>query len=522
MRGKALMRVLVAGLILGWAAATASAAVKLPALFSDNLVLQRDQPVPVWGWAQPEEEITVTVAGQSATAKAGKDGRWQAKLPKLSAGGPHEMFVKGSGGDAVTLKNVLVGEVWLCSGQSNMEWPVIASDNGKEEVASAKYPKIRLFNVQKKTAEEPQADCKGNWAECSPQSVPGFSAVGYFFIREIYRDLDVPVAMIGSSWGGTPAEAWTSRKALESEPSLKPMLDRFQKEVADYNPEAAKARYEKDLAAWKKAEAKAKADGKKFNAWRPQLQQDPRFSPNSPSTLYNGMIAPVVPYAIRGAIWYQGESNCSRAFQYRTLFPLMIRNWREVWGEGDFPFGVVQLAPYKYNQSGIGTTCAELREAQTITMQKVPNVGMAVTMDIGNVRDIHPKNKQEVGRRLALWALAKVYGKELVYSGPIYKSMTGEGSKIRIHFDHAAGGLKTRDGKAPSDFAIAGADQKFSPATATIEGDTVVVQNAEVAQPVAVRYGWQDDAEPNLANQAGLPASPFRTDTWKGVTDGNK
>lgn len=457
------------------AVSAAWAEVRLPALFSDHLVLQRQQAVPVWGWADPGEQVIVACAGQSAECKADAKGRWKVTLAPLSTPGPHELVVRGKT-SAVTLRDVLVGEVWVCSGQSNMEWSVAVSANAPEEAAAAHYPQIRMFTVQKKVADLPQDDCAGAWAVCSPQSVPRFSAVGYFFARHLHRELGVPVGMINSSWGGTPADSWISRKALESVPSLRPLLERWEK-----NPD-------------------------KKNPWRP-------------AALYNGMIAPLVPYALRGAIWYQGESNVGRAYQYRLLMPLLIGDWRRAWGQGDFPFGMVQLAPFSYGPAG-EIACAELREAQALTTQNTPHVGMAVTMDIGNPKDIHPKNKQEVGRRLALWALAKVYGKQLVYSGPIYKSMSIEGNKARIHFDHIGSGLATRDGKAPSHFAVAGADQKFFPAEATLDGNTVVVHSAQVPQPVAVRYAWKDDAEPNLMNREGLPASPFRTDQWKGVTEG--
>lgn len=451
------------------------AEVRLPAIFSDHVVLQRQQAVPVWGWADPGEEITVACAGQTASCKAGADGRWRVALAPLAEPGPHELVVSGKA-STLRLKDVLVGEVWVCSGQSNMQWTVSASANAQEEAAAANYPKIRMFTVQRRTAETPQDDCTGTWAVCDPQTVPQFSAVGYFFARHLHRELNVPVGMINSSWGGTPAESWISRKALESVPALRPLLERWEK-----NPD-------------------------KKTPWRP-------------ACLYNGMIAPLVPYAMRGAIWYQGESNVGRAYQYRILMPLLIADWRRAWGQGDFPFGMVQLAPYRYGPAG-EIACAELREAQTLTMQNTPNVGMAVTMDIGNPKDIHPKNKQEVGRRLGLWALAKVYGRDLIYSGPIYKSMTVEGNKVRISFDHCGSGLATRDGKPPSHFAVAGADQKFYPAQATLDGNTVVVHSPQVSQPVAVRYAWKDDAEPNLMNREGLPASPFRTDQWKGVTEG--
>ncbi|MCR4414082.1 MAG: sialate O-acetylesterase [Thermoguttaceae bacterium] len=457
------------------AAAVAMAAPRLPAVFSDNMVLQRGQALPVWGWAEPGEEVVVGLAGQSAKATACKAGKWQVKLAAMEAGGPHELVVQGKD-KSIAVKNVLVGEVWVCSGQSNMEWPVAASVNAPEEAAAANFPQIRMFTVAKKVADQPQDDCQGSWTVCSPQTVPGFSAVGYFFARKLHQDLGVPVGMINASWGGTPAESWTSRKALESESCTVPILQRWEKNTDQKNP------------------------------WRP-------------ASLYNGMIAPVVPYAIRGAIWYQGESNIGRAWQYRTLMPLLIRDWRAAWGQGDFPFGLVQLAPFTYGPAA-AIQCAELREAQTLTVLNTPNVGMAVTMDIGNPKDIHPKNKQDVGKRLGLWALAKVYGKPVVYSGPMYKSMAVEGNKVRIRFDHVGSGLVTRDGKAPTHFTVAGADQKFHPATAAIDGDSVVVHSDQVPQPVAVRYAWKDDDEPNLANKEGLPASPFRTDSWKSLTEG--
>jgi sialate O-acetylesterase len=467
MRQQSLVRIAICCLLVtGWTA-VAAGAVKLPAVIGEKMVLQRGRPVPVWGWADKGEEVTVTVAGQTLRAKAGDDGRWMVVLAKLDVGPPLEMTVKGSSGSAVTLKNILVGEVWVASGQSNMEMGVAGCKDAQQEIAAAKYPNIRLFTVVKKKAAEPQTDCSGDWKECSPATVANFSATAYYFGRQLYKELKVPVGLIHTSWGGTPAQFWTSRKALEANPLLKPL-----------------ARGES-------------------------------------SCLYNGMIAPLIPYAIRGAIWYQGESNVGGAYQYRTLFPAMIANWRADWGEGDFPFGFVQIAPFGYsaNWKTNPAACAELWEAQLMTLKSVPNTGMAVTMDIGDLKDIHPKNKQEVGRRLALWALAQVYGRELVYSGPIYKSMTVEGNKIRLQFDHVGGGLMASDGKPLTEFTIAGADQKFVPAKATIDGDSIVVQSDQVAEPVAVRYAWRDVATPNLVNKEGLPASPFRTDTWKGVTE---
>jgi sialate O-acetylesterase len=461
--------------ILGWAS-LAPAAVKLPAIFGDNMVLQRGQPIPVWGWADKGEEVTVALADQKQTIKAGDDGRWKLALSKLDVGDPLTLTVQGSSGNEITLKNILVGEVWLCSGQSNMQMGVGGCKNAQEEIAAADHPQIRLFLVEIAKAAEPAADVKGDWKPCSPQCVGGFSATAYFFGRYLHKELNVPIGLIASSVGGTPAEFWTSRKALEANPALKPM-----------------------------AQGEA-------------------------SCLYNGMIAPLVPFAIRGAIWYQGEANVGAAFKYRTLFPAMIADWRGQWGQGDFPFGFVQIAPFGYGVWGMNpAACAELWEAQRMTLDASPNTGMAVTVDIAdnelihpkndNFEGIHPKNKQDAGKRLALWALAKVYGRDLVYSGPIYKSMAVEGGKIRLQFDHLGGGLAARDGKPLSDFTIAGEDQKFVPAAAEIDGDTIVVHGDQVAKPVAVRYAWREDATPNLSNKAGLPASPFRTDSWKGVTE---
>ncbi len=455
----------------------ALSAIKLPAVIGDNMVLQRDMPVPIWGWADKGEEVTVSVAGQTLSAKASDDGRWKVILAKLGVGQPLEMTIKGSSGNVITLKNILVGEVWVGSGQSNMQMGVNSCKDAPKEIAEAKYPNIRLFTVPNKKAAEPQTNCEGQWVECSPASVPGFSAAAYFFGRQLHKELNVPVGLINTSWGGSPAQWWTSRKTLESIDSLKSLVG------------------------------------------------------GESSSLYNAMIAPLIPYAIRGAIWYQGEANVGGAYQYRTLFPAMIANWRADWGQGDFPFGYVQIAPFAGYSEDWGANpaaCAELWEAQTMTLKLSPNTGMAVTVDIADVdfihpknkdyRGIHPTNKQDVGRRLALWALAKVYGKDLVYSGPIYKSMTVEGNKIRLQFDHVGGGLIASDGKPLTYFTIAGADQKFVPATAVIDGNSLVVGSDQVPQPVAVRFAWRDDATPNLASKEGLPASPFRTDTWKGVT----
>ncbi len=484
----------LAGLLLGAAASVAD--VKLPAIIGSNMVLQRDMPLPIWGWAEAGEEISVSIAGQTQKTTAGADGKWNVKLSALKVSDqPLTMTVKGK--NSLELTNILVGEVWLASGQSNMQWSVNSSMNPKEEIKAANYPKLRLFSAKITSQRQPQKDTEGKWSECTPATATHFSAVGYFFGRHLHKELNVPVAIIHSSLGGTLCEAWTKQEVLESDPDFKPILDR------QVNADAA--------------EKKAK-----------EANQDPKkkipaaWHANSPTGLYNGMIAPLVPFGIRGAIWYQGESNLGRAEQYRKLFPAMIRNWRQDWNQGDFPFLFVQLAPFRYGGQD-PATYAELCEAQTMTLTTSPNTGMAVTNDIGNLKDIHPNNKQDVGKRLALNALAKVYGqKDLVYSGPIYKSMEKKDGKIVLHFDHVGGGLKVRGGGELSSFTIAGADQKFSPAKAEIVGGTVVVSSPDVADPVAVRYAWRDDATPNLMNAEGLPASLFRTDTFKGLTDGKK
>jgi sialate O-acetylesterase len=519
MRRWPILNIAVSALLAVFSTLVAQAEVKLPAVISDNMVLQAGKPVVIWGWDDPRQQVTVVctsagAAARSAAVQADQDGRWQVTLPAFTAGQALEISAK-DGTSVKTVKNVLVGEVWVASGQSNMQWSVRQSDNFEQEAAAAKYPKLRMFSVTRETADEPKRDCQGRWVECSPETVGDFSAAGYFFGRHLHKELKVPVGVINTSWGGTAAEAWTSRPVLAAEPSMKPLLDRWVRQIAD--ADKVVAFNAKLLDDWKAAVAKAKAE-KKPVPKMPRLVTDPRKSPNRPASLYNAMIVPLLPYAIRGAIWYQGESNHTRAWEYRTLFPLMIRNWRQAWGQGDFPFGFVQLAPFNYHNEPF--YCAELREAQRLTLKALRNTGMAVTMDIGNPKDIHPKNKQEVGRRLGLWAMATVYGKkDLEYSGPMYESMKVEGDKVRLTFSHACGGLVTRDGKAPSHFLIAGDDQRFVPAQAAIEGNQVVVSSPAVARPAAVRYAWQHDAEPNLANKEGLPASPFKTDTWRWLTE---
>ncbi len=514
-------RLLSCALIAAWVLATAvgaSAAVSAPSIFGDHMVLQQGKTLPIWGKAEPGEEVRVSLGKKTQRVVACPDGRWMAKLPKMKAGGPHELVIEGKD-NTLRFADVLVGEVWLGSGQSNMQWPVSHSNDETKEIAAANHPKIRLFTVTRTTAVAPQDDCQGSWVVCSPETVPDFSAALYFFGRELHQQLNgVPVGLIHSSWGGTPAESWTSRAALESDPDLAGMVQHWDQLLAEY-PEA-KTAYDQAMEAWQKAAEEAKAAG----AAEPAKPEEPR-GPNHPwmaSGLYNAMIAPLVPYALQGAIWYQGESNAGRAYQYRKLFSTMINDWRNAWQQGPFSFYFVQLANFTDALPEPGDSdWAELREAQTMALS-LKNTGMAVAIDIGEAKDIHPRNKQDVGKRLALNALAKDYKKRVVWSGPLYKSMRVQGDKIALRFTHAHGGLTAADGKALTGFAIAGEDRKFVWAEAEIKGKTVIVSSPNVSNPVAVRYAWAHNPVCNLANGKGLPASPFRTDQWPGLTVNNK
>ncbi|MGB9487256.1 MAG: sialate O-acetylesterase [Terriglobia bacterium] len=490
--------------------------VKLPSLLSDGLVLQQGMKVHIWGTADPGERVTVTFCGQQVSAVTGSEGQWKVKLGPLNAGGPFTMTIAGQ--NTITLHDVLVGEVWVCSGQSNMEMPVGTNREGwggnvnnyQDEMARADYPMLRLFTVQKSVAGKPQRDVNGYWVAARPQTVGEFSAVGYFFGRELLKVLNVPIGMIHSSWGGTPAESWTSRGTLESDPEFASILDSATKLLSPY-PKVFQD-FEQQLGQWRQDSDKAESDGAPVPT-APPAPDDPRRNPWRPAGLFNAMIMPLTPYAIRGAIWYQGESNADRAAQYRKLFPAMIRDWRRVWEEGDFPFLFVQLANWSIPQPR--SNWSELREAQLMTLS-LPKTGMAVTIDIGDASDIHPKNKQDVGYRLALAAQAIAYGRDVIYSGPIYESMAVEGEKVRLRFKYVYGGLMAKNSPSQnvSGFEIAGDDHKFVAAEAKIDGDTVVVRSEKAPHPVAVRYAWAMNPSCNLYNRAGLPASPFRTDDW--------
>lgn len=485
----------------------AFADVKLPAVISDNMVLQQETPAGVWGWADPGESVTIKFAGKSAAAIADAKGKWSAKLDGLTAGQTGELTVAGK--NTLTIKNVLVGEVWVASGQSNMEFRVASTKDAADEIKAADFPNIRMFTVQRAAKAEPADDCVGKWEVCTPQTVPGFSAAGYFFARHLYQALKFPVGIIHTSWGGTPAEYWTPKAALAANPAFKGIFDSWDKAVAAY-PQA-KEKYDKDLAAWKEATKTPPTDGSK----PPPAPREPRGANalGSPACLYNGMVAPLINYTIRGAIWYQGEANTGNPDLYKKLFPTMIKSWRKEWQIEDFPFLYVQLANFMQRHAEpTDTNWARLREAQLETLE-VPHTGMAVIIDIGESGNIHPKNKQDVGLRLALWAEATVYYRDQEFSGPMPSGFQIEEGKARLTFRNGEG-MKAADGGKIKGFAIAGEDRKFHWADVEIQGDHVVVSSSEVPNPVAVRYAWDDDPECNLINNTGLPASPFRTDEW--------
>lgn len=565
------MRRLLFSLLCASSAALAQAAVRLPAIFGDHMVLQRDTGVPVWGWAEPGEAVTVAAGGDTATATAAADGTWAVKLAKLPASTtPIDVVVTGK--NTITFHDVLVGDVWVCSGQSNMEFGIKAFAT-PQELAAAGQPLIRLFSVPKWVAPAPARDIApapegfpalGKWQVCTPEMLvktgewSGFSAVGYYFGREIQGFTHQPVGLIGSSWGGTRINSWTSLKTLQENPSMKSLA----KGAFDFqeNYEQIKKTYETvTLPQWNATLAKWRQDNKdvldayeaEVKAW-PQIARDaaakklpvpprprgpkpprepvdPIHSNQNSAALFNGMIAPLAPYAIKGAIWYQGESNGDQPVFYRIALPALIKDWRSCWGQGDFPFLVVQLPnfmaakpePSESNWAGV-------REAQAKVLE-LPNTGYAVTIDLGDAGNIHPSDKLDVGYRLGLIGRHVAYGWQGVYTGPAYKSHTVEGAKVRLNFTNVGGGLAP--GTAPDHyyacqrppltkpapsklegFAVAGADHKFVWADAIIDGDTVVVASPQVPNPVSVRYAWADTPVCNLYNKEGLPAAPFRTD----------
>jgi sialate O-acetylesterase len=495
--------------LLAGAALSARADVRLPAIFGDGMVLQQGTKVPVWGWADNNEEVTVTFQGQRAVTVA-KDGYWRIVFNPLKVNADPEVMTV-TGRNLIRVQNILVGEVWICSGQSNMEWPLNRAFEAKADIDASANPMIRLFTVPKTKANEPLDNIKGpaNWLECKPINSTWFSAVGYYFGRDLQKALKVPVGLIHTSWGGSPAEVWMSQAALEAKPDYKEnILGAYAAQEKNYKD--AQAKYTTDAAAAKKSGGKAPAA--------------PR-APWKPTELYNGMIAPIIPFAVKGAIWYQGESNAGRAYQYRSLFPDMIKNWRKDWGVTDsqFTFLSVQLAPFMAIKPEPGeSTWAELREAQLMST-KMQKVGMAVITDVGEEKDIHPTKKAPVGARLALAARSIAYGEKIVGSGPVYKSMKVKNDKTTgpraiLSFDHVGAGLEAKGGELKG-FAIAGEDHKFVWGKAEILPDnTIAVSHPDVKKPTAVRYGWADFPVVNLWNKDGLPATPFRTDDLPGIT----
>ncbi len=469
--------------------------VTFPAIFGDHMVLQLGQDLAFWGWADASEEVTVTLSeidpgngqkSETAATTTSMEGIWRLKFPARTKATTVDVTFAGK--NSVTLTDVLIGDVWVCAGQSNMEWPVNASLNHQEEIEDAKFPEIRIFKIERSTAQTPQSQLEGHWVECTPETAGEISAVGYFFGRELHRRLKRPIGLVQATFGGANCEAWISQRELKFDDDYAKILERAERAIDDPNQ---------------------------------------ANNPNRASVLFNGMIAPLQPFTIKGAIWYQGETNAPRAYQYRKLFPSMIADWRRGWGQGDFPFLYVQLANFVSEKTKPDhpmepeeSAWAELREAQSKTLA-VEKTGMAVTIDIGEPRDIHPKNKQDVGHRLALCALRVAYGHEIVASGPEFDAMKIVGREARLQFQNVDEGLVVR-GDQLKGFAIAGADQKFVWATAKVQGDTVIVSAPGVAMPVAVRYAWGDNPDCNLFNQTGLPASPFRTDDWPGVTLQNK
>ncbi len=505
-REKQVVFIAVMAILLGGLGARGRADVSLSSVISDNMVLQQQTPVRIFGKADPMEKVTVAIQGQTQVTTASADGKWAVWLKPLKAGGPFSLTVAGK--NAIELKNILVGEVWVCSGQSNMEFALKRAFEGDKAIASSANPNIRLFLVSKARSTQPLDDVKASWKECGPDSVGGFSAVAYYFARDLQKARNVPVGLIGTYWGGTPAESWTSEDVLTGSPVLKPIVDNYP---------AARSRFDKAVADYPAAVEKAKAEGKRTpnrpNLWRY-------------SELYNAMIAPLTPYTVKGFTWYQGESNASQADQYRTLMPAMINNWRQAWGNVEMPFLLVQLAPYMaLSPEPQDTPWAHLREAQLYTTQTLPKVGMAVITDVGTAGDIHPKHKEPVGQRLALLARNIAYGEKIVANGPVYRNMNVRDGKALLHFGSVGTGLQAlaveEEGVSIpagrlTGFTIAGKDGNFVNADAVIQGkDAVLVSSPQVPEPVAVRYGWANYPVVNLWNSENLPASPFRTDAPK-------
>ena len=496
--------------------------VSVPDVLSSGMVLQRDLKVPIWGKADPGESITISFGRQSKRTTTDKDGRWIVHLSPLRANSTTAtMTIEGK--NRIELTDILVGEVWLVAGQSNMQRLLSETANGAEAIAGANQPQIRLFNVSRQVAFKHAPPPLASWQACSPESVKQFSAAGYYFAVELQKELKVPIGVINSSYGGSQAEAWTPVEYLLASADLKPTVERTK--TWDEERPRVRVEYDEAIKKWREESDAAKAKG-----------AVPRPSPAVPDALreyriaasiYDGMIAPLIPFPIRGAVWYQGESNEVRAQQYEILLPVMIKSWRERWNQGDFPFGIVQLPNYRDpKDEPADEAWSHIREAQRRTAQRVRNTGLIVTIDIGEARDIHPKNKLDVGRRMAYWAFDSVYSKVSVKPGPSFRTAAPGSSEneLLLTFDDVGSGLKTRDNGRPAEFAVAGEDRKWYWAEAEIVGkNQIKVWSKSVSKPVAVRYAFNNNPRnPNLTNDSGLPATPFRSDSWPGPTDGKR
>jgi sialate O-acetylesterase len=498
----------------------AHADIRLPSVIGSHMVLQQEIPIQIWGWAEPGEEICVTFADQRSQTAVDGEGRWKITLKAMKAGEyPLKMIISGTQSQPVVLGDILLGEVWVCSGQSNMEWELWKTHSSTPEIQRADFPHIRLFHVPRKVSSQPLEDVEAEWKICNPDTARDFSAVAYYFGREIHQKLTVPVGLISTRWGGTRIEPWTPVSGFDSIPELHSILKERESEEEEYRKTLRG--FLPELEDWIEKIHLALSQGTDLPL-QLKIPENPHHDPQAPTALYNAMIHPLIPFAIRGAIWYQGESNRNDGSIYVKKMEALIKGWRKAWNVGDFPFYYVQLAPYNYlyipEEDGSSVPdylrLPLIWEAQ-LNALKIPNSGMAIITDIGNLYDIHPRNKKDVGYRLSLWALAKTYGwKDLVYSGPLYRSMAVEGEKIRILFDHVGSGLISLDHRPLTWFEIAGKDRSFFKARAEIDKASVLVWSERVAEPVAVRFGWHQSAEPNLGNREGLPASPFRTDRW--------
>ena len=494
--------------------------VSLPDVINDGMVLQENHKVPIWGKADPGESVTVRFAGQSKTTTAADDGEWLIKLDPMRANAnPAPMNI--SGRNTIELKNILIGEVWLVAGQSNMQRLLSETANGDAAIAAADHPLIRLFNVSRQVAFKHAPPPLARWQACSPQTVKEFSAAGYYFGVELEKELRVPIGLINASYGGSQAEAWTPVEYLLTSNDLRPTVDRTK--IWDEERPRVRAEYDEAIKKWRAEADKATAAGARPSPSPavPDALREYRVA----ASIYDGMIAPLMPFYIRGAIWYQGESNEARAQQYGILLPTMIKAWRERWAEGDFPFGIVQLPNYRDPKpEPADEPWSHIREAQRRTVSATPNTGLIVTIDIGEAHDIHPKNKLDLGKRMARWALVDIYGQKMTKSGPMLWGVRTTGSKIEIKFAEVGQGLRIRDGNELSEFAMAGEDRKWYWANAKIVSkDTIQVWATSVKQPIAVRYAFNNNPRnPNLTNDTGLPAAPFRTDNWPGPTDGKR